>query len=577
MKKFLLLSSLFCSGIALVAANPQAKVPVGYQPQVKTAEKAVASKQVATEFKLSRVNAPVMFAPGDGLSANYRTPAGTFFSGLDAGRSGYGANIGIGGCYAPVTWVNASNDAESYSWTYTNPEFPEDESLQMLFSTETDLTVVYPYSEIKAPSLEAFDADGNDAAIDPYNGDGSLPLIYRFGGYDVNEVGMITYPKKGASDSGWSSLVQTGYNVEKNGQYSQHFDPETGTAISWAKWYPNYSNIKMLGMANVFPKPNSAYLTTKAWIWLDMVVNSATELTVTLYKIDEDGMVTDEVVAAGTTTVLPDVEYKTVEFDLVVLDEDGFETEDPVLIDSAVMMVLTGFSGENSGIESVYPVSGSGIWWDYAVYGGADPNDYPTHAYSYMSYVDENGDEQTGYLPCRGLYNKSGVAGSEPVFACTDYVFCLDYVFGACVEANNDYEFNASKDGGSKTFDFNVIYYISPEDVVVSEGADWIQTSIADANANGVGTQVKIEVAANTADTPRSATVTVSSLAATPKVITVTQATSGIEIVEEAVETVASEYYDLQGRKLYNEPANGLFIRKDIKADGSVKSVKVVK
>lgn len=53
---------------------------------------------------------------------------------------------------------------------------------------------------------------------------------------------------------------------------------------------------------------------------------------------------------------------------------------------------------------------------------------------------------------------------------------------------------------------------------------------------------------------------------------------SGIEgVVDNGVETVASEYYDLQGRKLYNEPANGLFIRKDIKADGSVKSVKVVK
>lgn len=53
---------------------------------------------------------------------------------------------------------------------------------------------------------------------------------------------------------------------------------------------------------------------------------------------------------------------------------------------------------------------------------------------------------------------------------------------------------------------------------------------------------------------------------------------SGIEgVVDNGVETVASEYYDLQGRKLYNEPANGLFIRKDIKADGSVKAVKIAK
>ena len=53
---------------------------------------------------------------------------------------------------------------------------------------------------------------------------------------------------------------------------------------------------------------------------------------------------------------------------------------------------------------------------------------------------------------------------------------------------------------------------------------------------------------------------------------------SGIEgVVESGAETVSSEYYDLQGRKLYGEPANGLFIRKDIKADGSVKAVKIAK
>lgn len=53
---------------------------------------------------------------------------------------------------------------------------------------------------------------------------------------------------------------------------------------------------------------------------------------------------------------------------------------------------------------------------------------------------------------------------------------------------------------------------------------------------------------------------------------------SGIDsVVESGAETVSSEYYDLQGRKLYGEPANGLFIRKDIKADGSVKAVKIAK
>ncbi|MCM1518051.1 MAG: hypothetical protein NC117_05355 [Pseudoflavonifractor sp.] len=42
-------------------------------------------------------------------------------------------------------------------------------------------------------------------------------------------------------------------------------------------------------------------------------------------------------------------------------------------------------------------------------------------------------------------------------------------------------------------------------------------------------------------------------------------------------ETVAVEYIDIQGRVLFAEPDNGLFIKKEIKADGSVKTSKIVK
>lgn len=44
-----------------------------------------------------------------------------------------------------------------------------------------------------------------------------------------------------------------------------------------------------------------------------------------------------------------------------------------------------------------------------------------------------------------------------------------------------------------------------------------------------------------------------------------------------SIETVTTEYFDLQGHKLYQEPANGLFIKKDIKADGSIKASKIIK
>lgn len=54
-------------------------------------------------------------------------------------------------------------------------------------------------------------------------------------------------------------------------------------------------------------------------------------------------------------------------------------------------------------------------------------------------------------------------------------------------------------------------------------------------------------------------------------------AQTGIEEIVSDAEVVATNYIDLQGRKLSAEPANGLFIRQDIKADGTTTAVKIVK
>lgn len=52
---------------------------------------------------------------------------------------------------------------------------------------------------------------------------------------------------------------------------------------------------------------------------------------------------------------------------------------------------------------------------------------------------------------------------------------------------------------------------------------------------------------------------------------------SGIENIVSNAATVAVEYYNIQGQKLNAAPANGLYIKKAIKADGSVEAIKAVK
>lgn len=53
--------------------------------------------------------------------------------------------------------------------------------------------------------------------------------------------------------------------------------------------------------------------------------------------------------------------------------------------------------------------------------------------------------------------------------------------------------------------------------------------------------------------------------------------TTGIGSVEADADVVASEYFDMMGRKLNAEPQSGLFIRKDLKADGTTVATKLAK
>lgn len=61
------------------------------------------------------------------------------------------------------------------------------------------------------------------------------------------------------------------------------------------------------------------------------------------------------------------------------------------------------------------------------------------------------------------------------------------------------------------------------------------------------------------------------------EIVTVTAANSVESVLgDNAADIETSEYYDLQGRRVVN-PANGMYIRRDVMTDGSVKAVKVVR
>lgn len=74
-------------------------------------------------------------------------------------------------------------------------------------------------------------------------------------------------------------------------------DPYSVT--KWTPVFPDKKDLKMKGFYNIFHKPDAPYAITKIWGWIEYTALKETKLTMTLYKLDEKGEPTDEVIAVG--------------------------------------------------------------------------------------------------------------------------------------------------------------------------------------------------------------------------------------------------------------------------------------
>lgn len=549
--------------------------------EAKSTEKP--STLIATEsvLKNARYNSSAVTTDDEAeeLSAGYKRPAGLFFLGLSTDRSGLSTNTVKGGAYTDLTWTNSSTGATSVKWLYLDPE----KDYNFANSTAQSITVNYPFASFNAPSITATNGTETEtygpiqisSSNDTSYVTSAEDVIYRLGGQSAvtftgessaTTLGITTYPRSYYLDAeGYKYSSGLIYSYNTSSTYASYF-PSNGTHSNWTNYFTNYNigtNPKIVAFANQFDAPNSPYAITKVWVWATTVATAATELTLTVYNADDMSVIASGTAAvkSGSTDVL--------EFDLSVLDEDGFETNDPILIDSKVIFELSGFSG-NSAITSVTPVWGVGNV--YAV-GASSP--YTRHSLNKLTYTDSNNVEKTAYYYCPWSYYTDETYSS--LIAVTDYCFYTDATFGFCFTDDKDYTFVAPTNGGSKTYNFNCYYSIVKDNI--SELPDWLTVSLGSYSTTE-GTQ-SIQLTASALPegvTGRSAEVVISDHAAAPVTITVTQGeVNAVNTVVADAETVGVEYFNMQGQKLAQEPANGFFIKKEIKSNGSIQATKVIK
>ena len=364
------------------------------------------------------------------LSASYDRPASVYTMGLTNTGSGFAGAHCFGPAFIPTTWVNQSKGATSYLWSFADPSFEKDPDTgytKVATSTEKDLTLTYRWSSVQVPSLTASDGTKQEV-FDPGAKEFSSPVnYYIFGGQaevesttGTVETGMTMYENMGATSA-------DGYRFSRGAIYSYNTSGASGfkangTNTNWDSFLSSNelgTDAAIQGFGMVFKKPASTYSITKTWAWLNVQAAKATQLRATVYKIDDEGAMS-EVIATGTANVAAG-SNSFVTFKLSSLDEDGFEIEGPININSEIMIVVTGFAG-NDAITSVAPIFGVGN-----TYSAGQKNPYTNHAINVVSYVDSNNKTQTGFFYAPWSFYTDDTRSE--LMAVSDYMFMVDAAF----------------------------------------------------------------------------------------------------------------------------------------------------
>lgn len=560
MKNFaLLLSSLTIASSAVAAVPEVSKAvekvsgpaiePVSVSVSTGYQRNLLSKKTLVKDAKVSTV-AP-MKAPG--LSVSYEEPSGIFALGFsEDGRYGLvGMSYRKGPAYTPLTWTNTSVGATEFEWEVTE-DFTT--GIPTIYNTQ-DLVHSETYSLVDGPILYGMDAAGNAdvfqfGAKKLSDGELDTPNVgYYYGGdtspdESVPVLGISTYMY---GQNGTDKFIGVGSMAYS--KTDKDMNPVTGLdPIFTDEDGFGFVNPKFLGYANYFPAPASPYLITKMWTWMAVTPNKPTVVDMTLYKVEADGTVTDEVVAQGSCNVDKNSSQWLV-FDLYALDEDGLQTDEPIVIEAGVLAQMT-FNVDD--IDMVFPVAGNGALMD--INAGSIP--YPIHG---MMMVE---DEGKLYLPrCPYVYGDNPKA----VSAITDWLWMMDAVFPWTYAVDDKTTMQAPVEGGTVSFNISSYYSIADfwyyiSDYVNGE-CDWIDFSKAsvDVNQQLRCEVLNIPVAALPADVAgRSAIIEIEGLGTNLKLYIHQGESTGVDVV---VVDGNDEYFDLTGRRVAN-PEKGIYIKK---------------
>lgn len=470
--------------------------------------------------------------------------------------------------YQDITWTNTSTGFGSdkmYQWRYVDPTYQSYKYLTQILSYNENFTLNY-HPRCPNPSGAIFPqllGEGEQwYLVDAYcpgsffpggtsdmTNDGS----FNFGVNPSANIGKVDYDLEAAS---FISSDYYTYNKEKKNE-------------AWAtELGDKFEGIVAFG--NMYPQPMTPYSINRAWAYMVVEATAATSMKVNVYRVDRDGNVLrEEPIAYGEAAIVEGTN-KIIAADLTGLDEDGFESTDPIAVDFPIYVEFSDFA-DNAAIESVAPKL---VIMEQ--YNAGEENPYEMN----FRVAYKSGDDVTTAVP---MWDIAANNEKTRLIAPANMGVSIAAVFPWCVSikaeesepeaqatdapAENLYAFDAPAAGGEHVFTIDS-YYAFGEDQKIEkeEGADWFEV-IPGTTEEGI-TPVTVKVKALEGK-GRSGKFAIKAPAVNVE-FTVTQGeVSGISDIKADASVVATRYYDIYGRELKSAPANGLYIKKELKADGS--------
>ena len=586
MKYFTLFASMLAvSGVA-VAQNAQLPAATAAKADVELQKVNITALQKATPVQKSFASRGFDARNAKGFAGSraegdfyalFQEPSCLFTTGYTEDGRGIQGVFRHGGAYVDYTFINHSEGAESYVWSY----FDFDTN-GLTESNDIDLTIFPPYATFDIPALGAEGPAGTAEYYGPGAVDDVPAISYLTGGSTGDITGGVVLGNTTYADS-W-------YDDPEGYKYTgtlENYYPIQSRAWSAAELAElGLEDPDLTAFVNLSPVPNQCYYMTKVWAYLSYDVNEdvtlqchirPVEVTENGYLIGSYDIAYGEATISGSSQTAAD---PFPVFELLSLDEDGMEVEEPLLIDGAIAIIIDGFAGMD--VEYLYPVVGEGNTYNYTLNAdgrleSVEANGFYT-ARNFVRFTgtDENGEEAEVFYHSDGFYLQDDVVA----FQINDFIFYTDATFTWCYSEEGVEELNFPLAGGEQDIVMNSLFYLDAFEVQVKVDDEWIPLedmaspwlAVAIDKENNI---VSVSVEATTDN--RAIQVRLYYPYVTPYEFTVSQGESALGdiFVDKTVKAV--EYYDMMGRKLNVQPENGMFIEKSVMTDGSSKSVKIAK